>query len=312
MPELPEVETIARGLAPEVEGRTIAQVEVRYPGAVCPSAGPGKTRKTTGAEKGRAFADRVRGRRIERVWRRAKLLIFDLGPQHTGTSAPGESGARPSAGDAGSGGAPERLHLVFHLKMTGSVWLPPEGHEPDSHTHIVFSLDDGRAVHFRDIRKFGWCLALTDEELHAMPFFAALGPEPLETGAEDFAKLFRGRKAAMKALLLDQEVIAGIGNIYADESLFRAGIHPRTKAGDVPDAKLRALHKALQEVLLQAISENGSTFSDYRTANGDAGAFQNRFLVYGRAGEKCVTCGGKLKSEVVAGRTSVFCPRCQK
>ncbi len=299
MPELPEVETIARGLAPEVEGRVIVRVEVRYPGAVCPSAGPGRTRKTTGPEKGQAFAELVRGRRVERVRRRAKLLILDLGPQG------GE--ARGSASDA-----PERLHLVFHLKMTGSVWLPPQGNEPDSHTHIVFTLDDGRAVHFRDIRKFGWCLALTDEELRGMPFFAALGPEPLETGEEDFAELFRGRRAAMKALLLNQEIIAGIGNIYADESLFRAGIHPRTKAVDVPDAKLRALHKALQEVLLQAISENGSTFSDYRTAQGDAGAFQNRFLVYGRAGEKCVKCGGKLKSEIVAGRTSVFCPRCQK
>lgn len=285
MPELPEVETIARGLAPDVEGRTIASVEVRYPGAVCPSAGPGKTRKDTGPEKGHAFAELVRGRRVERVRRRAKLLIFDL------------------TGD---------LHLVFHLKMTGSVWLPPQGHDPDSHTHIIFGLDNGRAVHFRDIRKFGWCLALTGGELRSMPFFAALGPEPLETGEEEFVKLFQGRRAAMKALLLDQEVIAGIGNIYADESLFRAGVHPRTKAADVPDAKLRALHKALQDVLRQAIAENGSTFSDYRTAQGDAGAFQNRFLVYGRAGEPCVKCGGKLKSEVVAGRTSVFCPKCQK
>ncbi|MFO7595920.1 MAG: bifunctional DNA-formamidopyrimidine glycosylase/DNA-(apurinic or apyrimidinic site) lyase [Desulfocurvibacter africanus] len=299
MPELPEVETIARGLAPDVQGRVIAEVEVRYSGAVCQSAGPGTTRKTTAPEKGRAFADLVRGRRVDKVWRRAKLLVFDLGPN----SAAAEFGADKVS--------PADLHLVFHLKMTGSVWLPPSGAQPDAHTHIVFTLDNGTKIHFRDIRKFGWCLALTSEELRSMPFFAALGPEPLEIGEKDFVALFKGRKAGMKALLLDQEVIAGIGNIYADESLFRSGIHPRTKAADVPEAKLRSLHKELQAVLRQAIAENGSTFSDYRTAQGDAGAFQNRFLVYGRAGEKCVKCGGGLRSEVVAGRTSVFCAKCQ-
>jgi len=309
MPELPEVETIACGLAPEVQGRVIAHVEVRYPGAVCPSAGPGRTRKTTSAETGRAFVHRVRGRRIERVGRRAKLLIFDLGPGPADTIGAVED--RP-AGEAVHKPASDGLHLVFHLKMTGSVWIPPQGAQPDNHTHIVFTLDNGCAVHFRDIRKFGWCLALTGQELATMPFFAALGPEPLEIGEDEFVGLFQGRGAGMKSLLLNQEIIAGIGNIYADESLFRAGIHPRTRAVDVPDARLRALHKALQDVLRQAIAENGSTFSNYRTAQGDAGAFQNRFLVYGKADEQCVKCGGKLKSEVVAGRTSVFCPTCQK
>lgn len=285
MPELPEVETIARGLAPEIVGHVVRDVSVRYAGAVGGDA--------------EAFARRVTCRTIAAVRRRGKMLLLDL-VDAQGAERPAGQAPRPV------------MHVAVHLKMTGRLWTPPEGHEPDSHTHVVMRLLKGRELHFRDVRKFGWCRALTPEELDAMPFYAGLGPEPLEMAADDFLTRFAGRKGRIKGLLLDQRVLAGVGNIYADESLFRARIRPDASAAALGEKRLRRLFEAVREVLLLGIAQNGASISDYRDARGDAGAFQNSFLVYGRAGRPCTACGATLKSTTVAGRTTVWCPRCQR
>ncbi len=286
MPELPEVETIARGLRETLVGRSIRKVCVRELRALGAYEGGGD-----------GFCCSLQGRTVEGIRRRGKLLLVDL--REGGT-------------------------LAVHLRMTGRFYLPDPGTEPDKHTHLIFELEPltpaeagGEPgldrVFFHDVRKFGSCCLYPDESsLQQMPFLAALGPEPLELDKDAFIRLFAGKKARIKALLLDQKTIAGIGNIYADESLFRAGIRPDARAADLSDARLAALHRALQEVLREAIAACGSSFSDYRDARGNVGAFQNRFQVYGRSGKSCLRCGRKLITEKVAGRTSVFCPICQK
>lgn len=282
MPELPEVETVVRGLRPELVGRVIAAVEVRYPGALVRPEG-GKSR--LGQGDGAGFVGKVQGRRVEAVRRRAKLIIVDLDNRD------------------GQG-----LHLLVHLKMTGRLWLPPDG-LADQHTRIIFTLDDGRQLHFHDARRFGYCLALDDAQL--LEFLAPYGPEPLDMLAGELVDALGARCRNIKALLLDQSVVVGVGNIYADEALHRAGISPKARGCDVPRAKLKKLHGALQAVLTQAIAENGSSFRNYVNHKGDAGAFQNQFRVYGRGGQACVTCGQTLRSEVVAARSTVWCERCQ-
>ncbi len=285
MPELPEVETIARGLRETLVGRRIRKVCVREPRALGSYEGGGD-----------GFCCSLEGRTVGGIRRRGKLLLVDL--QEGGT-------------------------LAVHLRMTGRFYLPDPGAKPDKHTHLIFELEsqeakeDGQSgldrVFFHDVRKFGSCCLYADEaDLRRMPFLAALGPEPLELDKDAFIRLFAGKKARIKALLLDQKTIAGIGNIYADESLFRAGIRPDARAADISDARLAGLHRELQEVLREAIAACGSSFSDYRDARGNVGAFQNRFQVYGRSGKYCLRCGRRLVTEKVAGRTSVFCPVCQK
>ncbi|MFW5488558.1 MAG: bifunctional DNA-formamidopyrimidine glycosylase/DNA-(apurinic or apyrimidinic site) lyase [Desulfovibrio sp.] len=292
MPELPEVETIARGLAPEIVGRTIESVDVRYANAT-----------RMGADE---FARRVTGCRVIAVRRRGKMLLVDLA-----SATPSKAAASPETTDITAD-----MHLAVHLKMTGRLWVPPCGDPaltaPDKHTHILFSLSGGCAMQFKDVRKFGWCRAMTDAELAELDFLCTLGPEPLEMSVEDFVIAFKARSGAIKGVLLNQKIIAGIGNIYADESLFRAGIAPHTKASQVSRKRLAELHRHLREVLLQAISENGSSISDYRNAHGDSGAFQNRFNVYGKGGEPCPRCKTKLAVRKVAGRTSTYCPSCQR
>ena len=270
MPELPEVETIAGGLASVACGRTIMEAVVRTPGIV-----PGTQE---------ALSRRVAGRTVLGVRRRAKLLIMDL------------------AGD---------LHLVFHLKMTGRVWVTHPAVDPNKHVHVVFLLDNGDRVFFEDQRKFGYCRLFSGSEIEAWPFYAGLGPEPLKIAPQEFAALFSGRTARIKSLLLDQGVLAGIGNIYADESLFRTSIHPRTRASEIPVPRLMELHRNLQAVLREAIDAGGSSFRDYRDAYGQPGQFQERFSVYGRKNQPCERCGTSLDTEKVAGRTSTFCRICQ-
>jgi len=195
--------------------------------------------------------------------------------------------------------------------MTGRLFVYPQGTEPGPHTRVVFDLDDGRRLFFDDTRKFGQVRTLCESELDAWNFWRELGPEPLEMTPEEFASPFSSRRA-VKSLLLDQAVLAGVGNIYADESLFRAGIRPDARGCDIEAERLKALHRALVDVLLLSIRECGSSIRDYRTARGDVGAFQNSFFVYGRAGETCRLCGTKLEAARVAGRATVFCPQCQK
>jgi formamidopyrimidine-DNA glycosylase len=271
MPELPEVETIARGLARELVGGVIDSVTVRHPCAV------------EGDPAG--FAAALKGSRVTGVSRRGKVLLVNFGAE---------------------------LVMAVHLRMTGRLVVEPQGAEPGKHTHLVLDLADGRRLFYSDIRKFGSCRAGAPAGLNQWPFFRTLGPEPLEISAREFAGLFRGRKARIKAMLLDQKVIAGIGNIYADEALFRAGIRPDARAADISDKRLERLHASLVEVLNEAIAANGSSFSDYVDSGGNAGAFQNYFRVYGRAGEPCRICGTALSKCKVAGRSTTFCERCQR
>jgi len=286
MPELPEVETVVRTLAPQVLGKRIGGVNVLRAKSMQGEA---------------ALVPLLAGSRIERVYRRAKLALLDL--------------ATPT--DAS-------LVFAFHLKMTGGLFMHPVGTPPLKHTRIIFDLEDaggpagsvaGR-LFFDDMRTFGFCRAMRPEDLSAWPFWATLGPEPLEGSAEDlaghFALAFKTRRGAIKAALLDQSVVAGVGNIYADESLFRAGIRPDARAGSVSEAALHRLAGDLRDILHLSIRECGSSIRDYRDANGQTGAFQNSFAVYGRKGQPCQSCGRSLQSARVGGRSTVFCERCQR
>lgn len=313
MPELPEVETVARTLAPQVCGRRIVEIVVL----------------NAGTWQGGTAAGEVAGRQpyIKGIGRRGKLLVMYLGGEVPGSLATGEEISVPTSAEqwplfySGAGVEQGRLELAgedpsevtalaFHLRMTGRLFVYPQGTEPRAHTRVIFELDDGRRLFFDDTRKFGQVRALCGAELDTWKFWRELGPEPLEMSGEAFAGRFASRKA-VKALLLDQSIVAGVGNIYADESLFRAGIRPDARGCDLTQERLAVLHRALVEVLLLSIRECGSSIRDYRTARGDVGAFQNSFFVYGRAGEACRVCGTKLESARTAGRATVFCPKCQ-
>ena len=271
MPELPEVEIIARGLDSLLKDRVVASVRIMYAGCLSGTA--------LGLEQ------MLPGSRVLGVRRRAKLVIIDLD---------------------------EDRHLVFHLKMTGKL-LFTRHTDPgvDKHTHLSINFSDRSRLLFRDVRKFGYCCLLQTTELENWRFFKKLGPEPFQLDAEGFGRIFAKRKGKIKALLLNQEVIAGIGNIYADEALHLAGIHPAQPCGDIPVEKLKQLYLALQQVLKQAIDSGGSSFKDYVNSLGTRGSFQDLFQVYGRRGLLCRCCQTDLKQQQVAGRTSVFCPCCQ-
>lgn len=269
MPELPEVEVIARGLERTLVGRTITSIEA--------------VSLTRLSEPAETLVPRVVGRAIRRVYRRAKVLLIEM--------------------DDG-------LTLVFHLKMTGRV-VHGEKRAVHKHDRILFTLDDGSQLVFSDMRKFGYVRSFTPGELENWAFLQKAGPEPLETSPTELADRIKGRKVSIKGLLLNQSVVVGIGNIYADEVLFRAGLHPETRGDRVSRAKAVTLFTELQAVLRQAIAENGSSIRDYVNADGDAGAFQNSFNVYGKKGQECGACKSSLKALKVAGRTSTFCPKCQ-
>jgi formamidopyrimidine-DNA glycosylase len=277
MPELPEVETIARTLRPELEGRTVAEALVRDP-SVTPLSP-------------RALAALVRGRVVQGVSRRGKLLVLELAGGHT---------------------------LAFHLRMTGRVYvaealgLPAHPGPEDRRVRLVLALDNGRHLHFHDVRRFGTVHAFGPGGLEHWRFAATLGPEPLECGCQEFRSRFAGRKARIKSLLLDQTVLAGVGNIYADEALHRAGIRPTARAAALSPARLERLHRAVRDVLREAIEACGSSIRDYRDGQGNAGSFQNAFRAYGRAGRPCLRCGAAMRACKVAGRTSTWCPECQR
>jgi len=272
MPELPEVETIARTLEPAVRGRVIAGVELLY-----------RPMLRTGSKKG---LDSLRGRRVLAVRRRGKMLIIEF------------EGART---------------LVFHLKMTGQFSLAVPGDERDKHTRLVVRFEDGaNELRFRDVRKFGFLLCLEGDPEAVCGELACLGPEPLEVGLAEFAASLGRRKGRIKSLLLDQTVIAGIGNIYADEMLFEARIHPETRASSLGKQAVAQLYASMKKILTQAIAEKGSTLQDYRDAEGKAGNFQFFHKVYDRKGEPCVVCGTRVRMRRIGGRSSHFCPKCQR
>ena len=272
MPELPEVETIRRRLAPRLEGRTIERLDVRDPRWCQP------------LDAGLVCAD-LTGRRIERLGRRGKYFVFDL------------------SGD---------LHLLWHLRMTGTLLYDPDPAQP-AHARVVASLDDGHRLVFVDPRRFGTGeLAAGPEELEA--FFARrLGVEPLGPGftAEHLRALARGARAPVKALLLDQKRIAGVGNIYADEALHRAGIHPLRPAGRLRPAQLAALRDAVVWALEAGIAANGASIDDFRHPDGARGSFQDEFLVHRREGEPCPRCGTPVRKLLAAGRGTYVCESCQ-
>jgi len=199
-----------------------------------------------------------------------------------------------------------RAQWIVHLGMTGQLLVCPPDVGIQKHTHLIAKLQSGQELRFVDPRRFGRLSVAVDGK------FAATGSEPLEIATEPFIALFRGRETPIKSALLNQKLLRGVGNIYADESLFRAGIRPRRRAASVTGEQFRKLHAAVQEVLKEAITLGGSSISDYVDANGEEGFFQLQHRVYGREGEPCLVCKTPIKRVIIAGRSSHYCPKCQK
>ena len=287
MPELPEVETVRRGLQPHLEGARLTRVEQRRPDLRFPLP--------------ERFAERLTGARITSLNRRAKYL---MAPLDTGET------------------------LVAHLGMTGRFTVEAEGAGKESpgkfhheaggdprHTHIVFETDRGARIGFNDARRFGYMDLIPTATLAEHPWFAGLGPEPLgpDFDVKVLARAFEGRAAPVKAALLDQRLVAGLGNIYVSEALHRAGLSPERPAGSLKPRELKRLAGAIVSVLEEAIAAGGSTLRDYRHADGALGYFQHAFQVYGREEAPCVRpgCPGLVRRTVQSGRSSFFCPTCQ-
>ncbi|MGA9564619.1 MAG: bifunctional DNA-formamidopyrimidine glycosylase/DNA-(apurinic or apyrimidinic site) lyase [Candidatus Korobacteraceae bacterium] len=281
MPELPEVETIARGLHQRVAGDTIQSIWL----------GQKPEPLKSSAEE---IARVVEHARILRVRRVGKHIVFDL--EQTGRRR---------------GRSPRRGQWVVHLGMTGRMQVTTPEVEIAKHTHAIATLASGRELRFVDPRRFGR-LAVVSNASQTSAGFEASGDEPLDSQAERFIELFRGRKTPIKSALLNQKLLSGVGNIYADESLFRAGIRPRRRAATLTREQLRKLHASLQEVLQEAISLGGSSVSDYVDADGKEGFFQLQHRVYGREGQPCLVCGTPIKRVVISGRSSHYCSHCQK
>ena len=276
MPELPEVETIVRGLRSVLPGRTIVSVRLG---------------KTDFIADPLALAELLPGRRIETVERLGKFIRVPLSASSVAKS-------------------PERqMNLVIHLGMTGWLGVRASGDPVTPHTHAFFELEDGRELRYTDIRRFGQILLVPGDQIGA--FSERLGMEPLEVSAGEFNRRLAGRRARIKALLLDQSVFRGIGNIYADESLWQARIHPARLAARLNSAELERLRKAIRRVLQQAIQDRGSSISNFVDAEGQPGEYQQRHRAYGREGKPCFRCRTKIRRAIVAGRSSYFCPHCQ-
>jgi formamidopyrimidine-DNA glycosylase len=294
MPELPEVETVRRQLEPEVVGRTIVRAEVL-------------DQRWTRPDPPRATEAALTGRRIEAVGRRGKYLIVALD---------------------------DRAALVMHLRMTGNLLLRPAGSDavadlmeterlggprlyeshPDArHLRARLELDDGSELWFTDARRFGHGTVLAGERIDEY-FLARLGVEPLdgELTAEALCALAAGRRAPLKSFLLNQARIAGIGNIYADEALWRARLHPLSPAGSMKPEHCEALRVGIVEALEAGLAHGGSSIDDYRDVRGERGSMQDEFLVHTREGKECVRCGEGIRRVVVSGRSTYFCPGCQK
>jgi formamidopyrimidine-DNA glycosylase len=301
MPELPEVETIARGLASRVTGDVIESVWL---------GSKPEPLKSPADE----IVSTLESQRIAAVRRVGKHIVFDLEPV-TGRKGRVPSPARgrrtrssrKQTKPAGDGARPTQevtAQWIVHLGMTGRMVVCSPDSEMAKHTHLVAKLASGRELRFVDPRRFG--------RLSVARGFEAAGSEPLEVRLDHFLSLFHGRKTPIKSALLNQKLLRGVGNIYADESLFRAGIRPRRQAASLTREDLRRLYPAVQEVLREAIALGGSSVSDYVDADGEEGFFQLQHRVYGREGEPCLVCKTPIKRVVIAGRSSHYCPKCQK
>jgi formamidopyrimidine-DNA glycosylase len=291
MPELPEVETVRRGLAPAMEGVRINEVDVRHRGLRWPIV--------------RDFEKRLQGKTVEGLGRRAKYLLADL-----------------SSGDV----------LIMHLGMSGSFRVGHDGREgklakyhhekskSTTHDHVVFHMSNGATITFNDPRRFGSMKLVPRIKLEQEPLLRALGPEPLgnEFDAAMLAEACAGKKTSLKAALSDQRVVAGLGNIYVCEALFRARLSPKRLASTIadrhgkPNERAEKLVDAIKAVLKDAIEAGGSSLRDHRRADGSLGDFQHNFQVYDREGQPCPHCKGKIKRIVQVGRSTFYCPSCQK
>src|SRR6185295_12182097 len=285
MPELPEVETVRRGLAPALVGRRIARAKTRRADLRFPF--PAR------------FAARLKGRRVDALERRAKYLLAHL--------------------DDG-------MVWITHLGMTGRWSILGAKRQPGdfyyaapadpTHTHVVIDMETGARLEFNDVRRFGYMDLIAEAALEAHPFFKGMGPEPLGNAFNlpYLKKALTRKKTSIKAALLDQRVVAGLGNIYVVEALFRAGVSPLKEAGRISTLRLEKLFHAIRAVLEEAIDAGGSTLSDYAGVDGKQGGFQHRFSVYDREGETCLTddCGATIRRVSQNGRSSFWCPRCQR
>lgn len=289
MPELPEVETVRRGLAPAMEGKRILRVETR--------------RKDLRFPFPANFNQRIAGAKLKHMGRRAKYLVGEL-----------------STGEA----------LIMHLGMTGRFTVSgPKPKRPDpkkpgkfhlqagegeKHDHVVFEMQGGAKVVFNDARRFGFMDLWPAGELETYPGFDGMGPEPMSNAFSGayLEEAFEGKRAPVKAALLDQRVVAGMGNIYVSEALFRSGINPRKLAGAIGRDRLEKLAAEVRKVIDEAIEAGGSTISDFETTTGELGYFQHRFQVYDRAGDPCVVCKKPIKRMVQSGRSTFYCASCQR
>ncbi len=274
MPELPEVETIARGLRTVLPGRRILDVRLG---------------KTDFIDDPAAIEQQLPGARIAAVRRHGKFLLLDL--------------------QSSNGGARD-FSLLIHLGMTGRIVTCDPKAPVLPHTHVFCALDDGRELRYTDVRRFGRIGILPDGPQEAA--LGSLGLDPLEATEKQFIAQLKVRRARVKALLLDQHVLRGIGNIYADESLWRARIHPTRLGANLKPGELRSLYRAVQSVLNEAIRLRGSSIADYVDSDGKLGGFQRRHRAYQREGKKCFRCGAIIRRAIVAGRSSHFCPKCQR
>ncbi|MGA9979604.1 MAG: bifunctional DNA-formamidopyrimidine glycosylase/DNA-(apurinic or apyrimidinic site) lyase [Candidatus Sulfotelmatobacter sp.] len=318
MPELPEVETIAQGLARRITGDVVQSVWL--------SEKPEPLKSSA-----RDIVATLEHSRIAGVRRMGKHIVFDLEQDGAGLPArrkavPGRAvqqsvrrGGRPGTSSismtkalTGKSARPVQAHptqaaslWIVHLGMSGRLQICESDEDVAKHTHAIIRLESGRELRFVDPRRFGrLSVALNGE-------FDAGGLEPLDIELEDFTRLFRGRKTPIKSALLNQKLLRGVGNIYADESLFRAGIRPRRRASTITRERLQKLFLSVKEVLREAIALGGSSISDYVDADGEEGFFQLQHRVYGREGEPCLVCKTPIKRVVLGGRSSHYCPRCQ-
>ena len=287
MPELPEVETVVRGLRPRLEGHLLTRVEQRRPDLRFPFP--------------KDFVERLTGRRVERILRRAKYMLLHLDDDQV---------------------------LLCHLGMSGRMVvhdLPDRGAAEarvplEPHDHVVFTTEDGTEIRFNDARRFGMMDLFAGDAMESHPLLRDLGPEPLgnDFNGPGLAAALKGRRTPIKAALLDQKVVAGLGNIYVCEALFLAGLSPRRQAYTVQGGRAERLAQAVREVLSRAIEAGGSSLRDYVQADGELGYFQHQWAVYGREGEPCHVCGsdpaakGKIVRLVQSGRSTFYCPRCQR
>jgi formamidopyrimidine-DNA glycosylase len=273
VPELPEVETIRRGLEPHVTGQEITEVIVLR---------PSQLRNVTPAE----LSCRLKGRIIERLARRGKYLLFFCSSNQV---------------------------LAIHLRMTGQLLYYPSGQAVGVHTRLVLCLQLPAQLHFRDVRALGQITLLTADQLSSWRPLSVLGPEPLSPAftLEGLQQALACRRAPIKNVLLGQQAVAGLGNIYADETLFQAGINPLRPANVLSVTEVKALWAAIRQTLFAGIVQGGTSISNYVNAHGAPGSYQQQLLVYGRKGQKCKHCGSELVGCRLAGRSTVYCPHCQ-